>query len=245
MERYSAYDDLAWIYNNYWAQPLRFLLPLEQLILDGAPPDAHILDLCCGTGQLAAALTARGYRVTGVDGSNEMLRYARENAPQAELILGDARELDVSAMFDGAVSQYDSLNHVMDLAELQAVFRRVQTSLLPGARFLFDLNTEEGFQARWNDSSFGLAAEDHAYVARSTYDPEDRVGLFSVTMFFLRDGSWERSDVELHQRCYGVTEVCDALIDAGFETAQTYDVQEELGLDAPGRAFFVAEKGDR
>jgi hypothetical protein len=35
--------------------------------------------------------------------------------------------------------------------------------LLPDGRFLFDLNMEEGFFARWNGSLFGDAEDDHAH----------------------------------------------------------------------------------
>ena len=243
MERYSDYDDLAWVYNKYWAQPQQILWsPLESLVLKGVPAGGRILDLCCGTGQLAADLVKRGFRVTGVDGSSEMLRFAEENAPDAEFVLGDARTFDLPPTFDGAVSQFGSLNHVSDLQELRSVFERVHRSLLAGGRFLFDLNTEEGFVARWNGSSFGHAEDDHAFIAGGTYDPEQGIGRFSVTMFFLREQTWRRSDVVLTVRAYSEPEVLQALESAGFQTIQTLDGREDLGIDEIGRAFFLAEK---
>jgi SAM-dependent methyltransferase len=243
MERYSDYDDLAWLYNKYWAQPQQLLWsPLESLVLNDIPTAGHILDLCCGTGQLAADLTSRGFRVTGVDGSSEMLRFARENAPEAEFVLSDARSFELPPTFDGAVSQFGSLNHVMDLSELQTVFEQVHRSLLPGGKFLLDLNTEEGFLARWTGSSIGHAEEDHAFIAGGTYDPESKVGRFSVTMFFLREGEWRRSDVVLNERVYSEEEVCRGLEAAGFQTVQTFDAREDLEIDVTGRAFFLAQK---
>jgi trans-aconitate methyltransferase len=65
--------------------------PAKLLILSELSTDACLLDLCCGAGHLTRALAGRGYRVTGLDGSAEMLRYARENAPSAEFIWTDAR----------------------------------------------------------------------------------------------------------------------------------------------------------
>lgn len=243
MERYSDYDALAWIYNKYWAQPQeRLLSPVESLVLKDVPATGHILDLCCGTGHLAADLVARGYRVTGVDGSSEMLRFARESAPEAEFVLSDARSIDFLPTFDGAISQFGSLNHVMNLEELRSVFERVHRSLLPHGRFLFDLNTEEGFLARWNGSFFGHAEDDHAFIAGGTYDPENKVGRFSVTMFFLRDGGWHRSDVVLTERAYSEAEVCQALESAGFQTAEAFDARKDLSVDETGRAFFLAER---
>ena len=82
MPIYSDYDPFAWVYNKYWGNEFtpRVFPILEQLVLRELPAGARVLDLCCGTGQLAGTLTALGYRVTGVDGSTEMLRFARENA---------------------------------------------------------------------------------------------------------------------------------------------------------------------
>ncbi|TAK95744.1 MAG: class I SAM-dependent methyltransferase [Verrucomicrobia bacterium] len=40
-------------------------------------PGANVLDVCCGTGDIAFTLTARGAQVTGVDFSEPMLEVAR------------------------------------------------------------------------------------------------------------------------------------------------------------------------
>jgi SAM-dependent methyltransferase len=243
MERYSDYDALAWLYNKYWAQPQQLLWsPLESLVLNDIPAAGHILDLCCGTGQLASDLVGRGFRVTGVDGSGEMLRFARENAPEAEFVLSDARSFDLPQIFHGAVSQFGSLNHVMELQELQSVFEQVHGSLLPHGRFLLDLNTEEGFLARWTGSSIGHAEDDHAFIAGGTYDQEHKIGRFSVTMFFLREGEWRRSDVVLTERVYSEGEVSRALEAAGFQSVDTFDARKDLEIDVTGRAFFLAKK---
>ncbi len=78
--RYSDYDDFAWVYNKHWGDNFTpaALTVLKKLVFSRIPVDARILDLCCGTGQLAQALSERGYAVTGIDGSQEMLRYARK-----------------------------------------------------------------------------------------------------------------------------------------------------------------------
>jgi len=74
--RYAEYDPFAWIYNRHWGPVAiqRFLPIVEKLVLPHLPTGAHILDLCCGTGQLSHALAERGYQVTGIDGSENMIR---------------------------------------------------------------------------------------------------------------------------------------------------------------------------
>lgn len=241
--RYADYDAFAWFYNRYWGDFSSRALPiLDRLVLGDLPAGARILDLCCGAGHLAHLLTARGFRVVGVDGSSEMLAFARRNAPQADFVLADAREFRSPEAFDAALSLFDSLNHVMRLDELTQVFANVQASLAPGGRFVFDLNMEDGYRQRWN-GSFGLAADDHALIARSSYDPSERLARMDLTMFRLMEGTWRRSDVSLLQRAYGEDEVRQALARAGFEGVAAFDAQRDLELPGgQGRTFFVAVK---
>ena len=120
--RYSDYDDFAWMYNRHWGSrftPLA-LAVLGELVLPEISAGAAILDLCCGTGQLARFLSEEGYDVTGIDGSEKMLKYAREIAPGVRFICEDARTFDLPPSFDLVTSFFDSLNHVMTIKDVTA-----------------------------------------------------------------------------------------------------------------------------
>ena len=148
--RYDLYDRFATVYDRHFGRfAVRVVPVLERLVFSHLPPGARVLDLCCGTGQLAAALTDRGFAVTGLDGSPGMLRIARRNAPAADFVLADARAFDLPAAFDAAVSTFDSINHVVDPTDLAAVFANVHRALRRGGRFAFDVNTDEGYRCRW------------------------------------------------------------------------------------------------
>ena len=54
---------------------------------------ARLLDLGCGTGHQMAELRERGFEVTGVDGSAEMLEHARANNPEAQLHQAEVDDL--------------------------------------------------------------------------------------------------------------------------------------------------------
>lgn len=66
--------------------------------------NCKILDVGCGTGRHAIELTKRGYRVTGVDLSENMLKKAQENASNAGVEIdfrqADARNLPFEGEFD-------------------------------------------------------------------------------------------------------------------------------------------------
>ena len=246
MTTYSDYDPFAWVYNKHWGDSFtQHVLPaLEKLALSHLPAKARILDLCCGTGQLAQVLIERGYQVTGLDGSGEMLRFARENAPAAEFIQDDARSFKLPAVYHAVISTFDSLNHIMTLEELTAVFHNVYAALCEGGLFLFDLNMEEGYRIT-RDDNFGIVEDDHVCVVHSSYHPEERTAKFETTIFRLQD-YWYRSDVTLLQKCYSEAEVRSTLEIASFTGIRAYAYDEQCNLEElteeSERAFFICQK---
>lgn len=74
---------------------------------------AKILDVGCGAGiPVTKFLVQHGFEVTGIDFSEEMLKLARKNVPNAKFIQRDMTEMDFEAnSFDGLVAFY-SIIHV-------------------------------------------------------------------------------------------------------------------------------------
>jgi SAM-dependent methyltransferase len=241
-ERYSDYDSFAWIYDRYWSRavPPQILTVIDRLVVSSLPRGAAILDLCCGTGYTSTELIKRGFKVTGLDGSKEMLRRARRAAPRAQMILGDARSFDLPPVYHAVVSTFDSLNHLMTLDELTTAFRNVYRSLAPAGLFLFDMNMEKGFLLHWVDY-FAIVEEAEVCILQGAYDREQRIGRYDITMFRRRGKTWHRSDAAITERCYTMKEIRDALKKAGFRDVSTFDAEKEMGLtEHVGRRFFLA-----
>src|SRR2546427_11939030 len=101
MRRYNDYALLADIYRRHWGDFSQRVMPvLDRLLLHELPAGARLLDVCCGAGHLAALLSARGFRVTGLDGSAEMTRRARANAPGVLFLVDDARAFSLLGPFE-------------------------------------------------------------------------------------------------------------------------------------------------
>ncbi len=273
MEKYSEYDRLAWFYDRYWGERYHgeALAVIENLLSVRIPPGARILDLCCGTGHLTRVLAARGYSVTGIDGSEEMLAFARANAPECEFFAMDARSFSLPARFHAVVSTFDSLNHVMRIEELVQVFRNAHDVLVDEGTLFFDLNMEEAYTTMWGKSS-AIVEPDNVCVVRGGFDTARKIGRTDITMFQLlhgesgeagehreleeqgstqsseRDtehGKWRRSDVTLFQKCHAPGDVERALREAGFAECASFDARRDLGMTGDimiGRTFFLAGK---
>jgi len=244
MRRFRDYDPFAWLYANYWGDSFhRAVVPvLERVVLSELPPRAAVLDLCCGDGRLASALEQSGFRVTGIDGSEKMLAFARQRARKTRFLLADARTFRLPPQFDAVLSTFDSLNHVMKSTELCKVFRNVWRCLKPGGVFLFDLNREEAYLQLWvrNDSDVerGMVG-----VSRGSYKPETRMAVCDITLMRLEDGLWRRLDFQMRQRWHPRDMVVEALEALGFKTC-VYDAGE-LGMQGDvgyGRDFYRAHK---
>lgn len=108
----------------------------RRLIRLAAPrPSERVLDLACGTGDLALLAAARGARVVGLDVVPRMIEKARlrDAGRQTQLLAGDMLALPFpDAAFDLVTTGY-GLRNVPDLDRALTEIRRV---LRPGGRFV-------------------------------------------------------------------------------------------------------------
>jgi SAM-dependent methyltransferase len=243
MQPNREYDPFARVYNRHWGADYRAEAEpiVERLLLSRIESGAAVLDICCGTGQFTEQVRERGYEVSGLDASAEMIRYAHENAPGVSLIVADVRDFSLGREFDAAYSVYESLNHMPDREGLALAFACIRRHLKAGAPFLFDLNCEEAYVLYWNNSD-AIVEEDSVCVMRSVYDEQIREGTYDVTAFERIGGQWKREDFTLHQTCHDFDRVHAALFDAGFEDVTMYDARD-VGMTGDagyGRTFFLA-----
>jgi putative AdoMet-dependent methyltransferase len=118
----------------------------------------RVLELGTGTGNLTARLTARGADVWGVDFSPEMLKRAREKAPQATFLQADVLSAWPAALpetFARIASSY--LLHEFDLETKVKLLRRLANHLTAaGFIVVADIafpavRAREEAHARWAD----------------------------------------------------------------------------------------------
>lgn len=144
MREVEAYSRLAGIYDEIVVDPCyrEWAGFLDRLWRTDPAGATRVLDVCCGTGLLAAELVARGYRVSGVDASSAMLARARHLlGPDTELTLATLPDLPVRGVFDVAVSTFDGLNY-LGPDDFRLTLAAVAGQLRPGGWFVFDLHAD-------------------------------------------------------------------------------------------------------
>lgn len=243
------YDRIARFYNEHWSGMLidRIVPVLDKLLISKLPLGSTVLDLCCGTGQLAKWLTKKEFQVIGIDMAEAMLTFAKENAPKARFIAADARSFQVEKPVRAVLSTFDSLNHIMNPDELTEVFKCCHAALVPGGDLLFDLNMEKGFLHRWK-GSYGIAESDYVFIVQPSYLAETKTAESKMTTFTRQNDHWIREDLRFDQKCYDTKEILACLKAAGFSDIKTFDAAADLGLTSTGpksdlgRLFFLTKK---
>jgi SAM-dependent methyltransferase len=263
----------ARIYNERWIDHARYVAPILRAYYESTEigaEDRRLLDICCGTGQLAVHFADQGYTVTGLDLSEHMLRYARENAAQyvesgqARFVQGDAADFTLDDRFGLVVSTFDALNHLPDEPSLRACFECVYRVLAPNGMFIFDLNTRAGLKAKWN----GVRVQDTEelfLMDTGAYDEDGNKAWIKITGFVRVQkepptsedapalveglgigGLYRRFTQMAYNTIFDLARVYDALLGTGYSHAHLSRL-EDLGtpLDDPeaeSRVYFVARR---
>lgn len=205
-----------------------------------------VLDLGSGTGKMTLELARRGYDMTGVDYSPEMLGIARDEAEKEKLdilwLCQDITEFELYGTVDVAVSCLDTLNHLTKKSQLDKCLSLVHNYLIPSGLFIFDINGKAKFETVYSDNTYAMEEEGAVCVWQNGYDEKSKLCDFYITLFKEdADGRYERFDETQTERMYTVREMKSALKKSGFEIIGVYsDFDFNEGDDTFERLYFVA-----
>ena len=241
-----AYNEFAYFYDEFNGEAdYEALYAQVKARLDAHGISSGILaDLGCGTGELTLMLAQAGYDMIGIDQSEEMLCVVRDKAEQLGLSGGllllqqDLCALDLYGTIRGAVSTFDTLNHIPDLDKAIA---NAAFFMEKGGVFLFDMNTPYKHQAVLGENVFTFEEEDARCVWRNHYDPDARRVTITVDIDYQETG--EHFHEEFFEYTYTLAEITAALEKNGFTLESVCDGESFGPLTKESeRYFFCAVK---
>ncbi len=105
-------------------------------------PDAHILDLGCGTGLHAVRLAELGHKVIGLDKSESAIDHAKSKAHGKENVRFDVADIENEQFHkygiqDLVISLGNTISH-LGRHSLIPLFDKVRRNLAPGGIFTFN-----------------------------------------------------------------------------------------------------------
>ena len=156
-------------------------------------------------------------------------------------LLEDMRELELYGSVRAVVSVCDSMNYILEEADLREVFSRVHEYLEEDGVFIFDLNTVYKYRDLLGETT-AENREEGSFIWENYFDEESAVNEYDLTLYIREDGESYRRFEEVHyQRAYDLKTIDRLLADAGMELTAAYDAfTKEPVRDDSERIYVVA-----
>lgn len=211
-------ERLSQVYDIGWGRFVeQYLSLIDQLSEKSSIDRGRMLDIACGTGILAISLGIRGHIVHGINISSEMVALAKSKSikmPNVSFEVRDMTRFIIRDEFDLITCTFNSLNYVLNIDGVEAMFRRVAPSLKKSGLFIFDSNTNQHY-INVGDGSQKRELGGQLFIQKWSYDPIKKEATIT---FEFADGS-----KEIHlQRPYDLSELNPILTKSSLRAVQTW-----------------------
>ena len=148
-------------------------------------PKSTILDLGCGPGLYAERLCRNGHKVTGIDFSENTIRYAANSAREKNLDIeykcDNMFNIKYNEKYDVVIQIYGEIN-TFSYKERDELFDKVRNSLKPEGLFIFDVSTpvsrkKNKLKKNWYVSNCDFWREDRHIVLEDGFEYDDDIWL--------------------------------------------------------------------
>ncbi len=187
-----AYNEFAYFYDEFNddADYEALFCAVKQRLEAHGIQDGILVDLGCGTGDLTLMLAQAGYDMIGVDLSEEMLAVLREKAVELEipdllLLNQNLLELDLFGTIRGAVSTFDTFNHIGPIDRFEKAIEKAAFFMEKDGVFLFDVNTPYKHKEILANETFELDSEDARCIWKNHLDLERQRTDISIEMVYM------------------------------------------------------------
>ncbi len=207
-----------------------------------------VCECACGTGGLTIPLQRRGYQMTGVDLSQEMLWIAAQKARKQGMgipfVQQDMRKLHLHRQMDAVLATCDGVNYLLGDEDAAAFFSAAWNALRPGGVLAFDVSTPWKLE---NMLGSQIICEDRpqvTYMWQNRYDAARRLLDMHLCIFIRqKDGTYRRIDEEQRQRGHTIEGLTALLHGVGFTNVHVFgNSRMESPREGEQRWHFAAMK---
>ncbi len=166
-KEYSKIYDLLYADKDYQAEANY----VSSWLRSGNNGASSILELGSGTGNHAKFLTEKGFIITGIEGSDEMIKKAKQKQmPGFEVMNGDIVDVSLDKRFDSAVALFHVMSY-LDHECFQQCLINVSNHLKTGGLFLFDVWYKPAVLSL-HPGKTSKMVQDHTFSVNRTATPE-------------------------------------------------------------------------
>jgi 2-polyprenyl-3-methyl-5-hydroxy-6-metoxy-1,4-benzoquinol methylase len=205
-----------------------------------------ILEMACGTGNMAVNMSKRGYFVTAFDISQEMLSVASHkaviNGTKINFLLQDMKDIKIKEQFGIVLCLCDSINYITKEEDLAKAFSWVYKHLKDDGIFIFDINSAYKLKEVIGNNTFTYNTDDIAYIW-DNYLTEEKTVEFYLTFFVKEESLYRRFD-EVHiEKIYEAGDIISMLRGQGFSRVQAVEGFSDKAVnDKSERINFIVRK---
>lgn len=243
----EAYSDFAYVYDMFmdnipYDEWIAYILKLlkENDITEGV-----LLELGCGTGNIASRLDQAGFEMIAVDNSLDMLSIAREKTIDQDILYlhQDMREIELFDTVSAIISVCDTMNYILDYEDLLIVFKLAYKYLETNGVFIFDLDTIYQYKEILGDRTIAEVREEGSFIWENTYYEEEQINEIDLSLFIPEGDTMHRKHEEIHQRrAYDLTIVTALMEEAGLKVEGVYDNLSKNPPNAESERVYIIGK---
>ena len=186
-----------------------------------------ICECACGTGSLTIPLYYRGFQMTGVDISREMLWQAAQKSRRRCIAMPFVQQamkaLNLHRPMDAVLATCDGVNYLLTEEDLAGFSRAAHRAIRPEGALIFDVSTPYKLK---NVLCAGLMGEDReniTYLWQNTWHEKQQcVDLDLVFFARCEDGSYRRIEEHQRQKAWDEKTLKETLWKAGFRAVSFY-----------------------
>jgi hypothetical protein len=167
---------------------------------------------------------------------------ARHASRRISYVKQDMRYLQTPEKVELVNCATDSMNHLLDEADVSRALSSFRAALLPGGYAIFDMNTAWQLRQGSDTSAWEFDVSGQHMRWMSTWDEERKIS--TLAMAFVDADRPGRDVVEMHrERAYDTAWVLEELRSAGFSTVEVLDAAGLCKPCAQTRRLIYAARG--
>lgn len=202
-----------------------------ELVLRETGPEAAVLDLAGGTGEVAGKLLEKNYTDISLADRNEaMLRIAEKKlGGKATLFVSDMEKIKTDKVYD-AITIRQAVNYLLSERKLAQAFREIYARLKPGGRLIFNAPNYKGETGRdypavqYPGKIYKYRKDGWDITTTEMNHVDGRIIIHTQrSVLFREDGSGMEKVYDLNRfRLYTKEDFVKALRAAGFKNIEFY-----------------------
>lgn len=210
-----------------------------------AKKGGKILEALCGSGRFLIPFMERGYDISGIDVSGEMLSKLKQKAPDAKVVQADILEYSFEGRFDYIFISSGSVSLFTDISQCKKILRKLKEMLSPEGLFVFAVETmadrcPDDSEYKVTVSEKTREGYDLLLKTRNYYDEQSQTQ-FSPGIYELYHGDklLQREVMDFQTHLYQSGEMEQYLDEIGFQNVKTYSsFDRSSSVDHPCERFL-------